>query len=146
MRPRMTRSEAARKILGLCVVSKDGCWIPSRNPTSHGYIKVTAGGVTYKAHRLIYELMAKPIPVGMQIDHLCRKRSCINPLHLEPVTGRQNVLRGQTVAARKAAQTHCQHGHPFDLFNTHINAQGHRHCRECDRSRWRRATVVGRMR
>ncbi len=129
----MTRSQAARKILAICAVSENGCWIPRRSPKRHGYVYVMASGVNYRAHRLVYEVLVKPIPSGMQIDHLCRKRPCINPLHLEPVTARQNQLRGLTVAARHAAQTHCQDGHPFDFLNTQVNAAGHRHCRECHR-------------
>ena len=138
MHPQLTRSQAARKILALCAVSETGCWIPRRNPKRHGYVYVMASGMNYRAHRLIYEVLVGPIPEGLQIDHLCRKRPCINPLHLEPVTARQNVLRGNTTAAQHAAQTHCQDGHLFDLANTQINAAGHRHCRECNRIRKRR--------
>lgn len=138
MHPRLTRSEAARKILALCVVSEDGCWVPRKQPKTHGYVYVMSSGVIHRAHRLIYETLVGPIPDGLQIDHLCRNRPCINPLHLEPVTARQNSLRGQTFAARRAAQTHCLRGHAFDLLNTYISAVGTRKCRECMRGYKRR--------
>lgn len=61
-----------------------------------GYGQVWADGTTRLAHRVVYELLVGPIPVGLDLDHLCRNRSCVNPAHLEPVTRRVNVQRGWT--------------------------------------------------
>jgi hypothetical protein len=86
---------------------------------------------TKAAHRLFYEQLVGPIPDGLQLDHLCRVRHCVNPDHLEPVTQTANVLRGIGPTAVNAGKTHCVHGHPFTPDNTYINKQGNRHCRAC---------------
>lgn len=82
----------------------------------------------------------------MQLDHLCRNRGCINPDHLEPVTCRENLLRGQTFQARNAAKTHCPHGHGYDEGNTRFNKDGSRACRSCERKRARKYMALRRAR
>jgi hypothetical protein len=84
-------------------------------------------------HRLVYAQVFGPIPDGLQLDHLCRVKNCINPAHLEPVTGRVNTLRGIGPTAINARKTHCLRGHPFDQANTKIRTDGHRKCRTCRR-------------
>ena len=86
-----------------------------------------------KAHRVAYELLLGPIPEGLEIDHLCRNRVCVNPTHLEAVTHQLNVLRGQGRAAINAQRTYCTQGHPYDLINTEIY-DGRRYCRACRRN------------
>ncbi len=84
------------------------------------------------AHRWAYEHLIGPVPDGLEPDHLCRNKGCVNPSHLEPVTHRENMLRGNTVPARYARQTHCLRGHPFDEANTyHPPSSRKRVCREC---------------
>lgn len=85
------------------------------------------------AHRVAYEMLVGPIPDGMQLDHLCRNRCCVNPEHLEPVTCRENLMRGTGHAARNAAKTHCPQGHPYDDENTGFNKSGGRYCKTCNR-------------
>ena len=82
------------------------------------------------AHRAAYEVRIGPIPDGMVIDHLCRNRACINPAHMEPVTNRENVLRGTGPSAQHARKTHCNYGHAYDDQNT-MHRRGRRHCRKC---------------
>lgn len=73
------------------------------------------------------------IPQGLEIDHTCRNRGCVNYGHMELVTHRVNTMRGFSPHALRAAQTHCIHGHEFDERNTYIKANGCRYCRECGR-------------
>lgn len=77
-----------------------GCWEWRRSLTKDGYGRIdmlVKHGVSYPrmAHRISYETFVGPIPEGLQIDHLCRNRSCINPDHLEPVTAKENIRRSR---------------------------------------------------
>jgi hypothetical protein len=90
-------------------------------------------------HRLAYEVFVGPIPDGLQIDHLCRQRACCNPDHLEAVTCRVNLLRGDTITAREAATTHCPQGHEYTEANTYRRPDNpiKRDCKICRRERQR---------
>ena len=90
------------------------------------------------AHRFAYELLVGPIPHDLTIDHLCRNRACVNPTHLEPVTMRINVLRGNGITSKFARKAHCPLGHPYTILNTWFNSRGGRYCRECHRIRRRK--------
>jgi len=87
-----------------------------------------------RAHRYAYETMVGAIPEGKELDHLCRVRNCVNPAHLEPVTNKENVLRGEGVTAQNARKTHCPHGHPYSGDNLYVTPKGYRGCRECRRA------------
>ena len=106
------------------VVKGDGCWLWSGATNDHGYGQLHRDRRTVYAHRFSYELAVGPIPAGLQIDHLCRNRSCVRPHHLEPVTSAVNTRRGEP-----ANRTHCPLGHPYDEANT-----GRRFCRACHRA------------
>jgi hypothetical protein len=104
------------------------CWLWTACVGSNGYGQFD--GTT--AHRFSYQEAHGPIPPGLQPDHLCRVRSCIRPSHLEAVTCRENLLRGETSAAKNSAKTHCPKGHPYNEMNTKMDhARNIRLCRIC---------------
>lgn len=120
-----------------------GCWLwtgaSSKDGGTGGYGRIGVRGRLLMAHRFSYEAFRGPIPDGLFLDHLCRVHSCVNPDHLEAVTPRVNVLRGQTICRANAEKTHCLHGHAFSAENTYIVPRtGERACRTCARTNDRR--------
>lgn len=116
------------------VEKTDTCWLWRGYVAKHGYGTYTIGPKTWRVHRYAYEQAVGPIPDGMQIDHLCRVRSCVNPDHLEVVTSRENTLRSPIAAAAVAARkTHCPAGHPYAGENLYAHPAGYRICRACKR-------------
>ncbi|WEK50359.1 MAG: HNH endonuclease signature motif containing protein [Candidatus Kaistia colombiensis] len=107
-----------------------GCWNWTKHIKPDGYGRLSIDGRMPTAHRASYEDAHGKVPPGLDVDHLCRNRRCVNPAHLEAVDRRENVLRGISFAAVNAAKTHCVRGHPFNEANT-----GHRGnarvCRRC---------------
>lgn len=110
------------------VVVDSGCWEWQAYKVT-GYGSFNYGRRPKLAHRLAYEWLVGPIPAGLQIDHLCRNRACVNPHHLEPVTQRENTLRG----LRGRLITHCPQGHEYTPENTYRLHGIHRRCRTCHR-------------
>lgn len=107
-----------------------GCWRWTGHIHPNGYGQFDSG----LAHRFSYEYFVGKIPDGLQIDHLCRNRWCVNPEHLEPVTYIENQLRSPvTILSSYPIKTHCKRGHKYDESNTRVDKKGHRHCNECDR-------------
>jgi hypothetical protein len=106
------------------------CWLWTGGMNNCGYGQVTFRGRTHSAHRVVWELLIGPIAKGLQLDHLCHVRSCVNPDHLEPVTKSENMRRAgirngwikgvkptrkpkeeHKVRSNVATATHCKHGH-----------------------------------
>jgi hypothetical protein len=100
----------------------DDCWLWTAG-LNGGYGVYTIGGRPRPAHRLAYEELVGPVPDGLQLDHLCRVRRCVNPAHLEPVTSKENTRRGTAVdviAERQRSKTHCPRGHPYAIYGITI--------------------------
>lgn len=121
------------------VEKTDSCWNWTRSGNGSGYGRMSVAGQRVYVHRLSYVMHKGEIPAGLVIDHLCRNPSCVNPDHLEAVTHRENIQRGDAVTnSFQRRKTHCNQGHPFTSENTYIiPSTGARHCRTC-RKAWRR--------
>lgn len=119
------------------VSSQGSCWVWTGYKERDGYgvfavhISGTKKSIPFKVYRLSYTLIKGEIPKGMQIDHLCRNRGCLNPDHLEVVTCKENVLRGNGLCAINKKKTHCPQGHEYNLTNTYYDKNGGRYCNIC---------------
>jgi len=110
------------------------CLVPTwKTRDNGGYARVRVGVRTVKAHRYSYELAEGPIPAGLQLDHLCRVRECVQPAHLEPVTHRENVIRGDNF---KGDQDTFGCGHARTAANKGTRRRPGGKCRECSRRRF----------
>ncbi len=122
----------------LSKVSKceNGCWIWTSTLNNKGYARLFVNRKPILMHRWAYVFYKGTIPKGTELDHLCRVPRCVNPDHLEPVTHRENILRGNAPAAIHARVTHCPEGHPYSEANTYIRKKnGSRNCRICKTKR-----------
>jgi hypothetical protein len=113
----------------------NGCWPWAGARAGTGYGTVQWEGRSRPAHRVLYEYFIGEIPEGLDLDHLCRVRHCVNPWHLDPVTRQVNIVRGDKPGIN-AGKTHCPQGHAYDEANT-IRYRGSRFCRACKRERAR---------
>lgn len=110
------------------------CWLTDYFVNKDGYVTMKIGGGRRRSvHRVTYELLVGPIPDGLQLDHLCRVRGCVNPAHLEPVTPRENTLRGVGPNATAVRTNRCKYGH--SLADAYTKASGSRGCRTCSKIR-----------
>jgi HNH endonuclease len=105
-------------------------WTGYLNPNGYAYLGIP-GARKVIAHRHVYEVFKGPIPEGLTIDHLCKVRSCLNPDHLEAVTMRENLMRGESPCAVNSRKSHCIRGHAFDEKNSCRLPDGSKRCRTC---------------
>lgn len=112
--------------------SPSGCWIWTGG-LSNGYSSFKYDGERIAGHLLTYRAMIGKVPVGLELDHLCRVRRCVNPYHLDAVPKRVNILRGEGPTARHARQDDCgKDGHGPYIVRT-FKAKARRVCRDCER-------------
>jgi hypothetical protein len=108
-----------------------GCWLWTGDKTDDGYGRFSVNPVFIGAHRWAYQLMRADIPDGLDLDHLCRVTSCVNPWHLDPVTRAENVRRA-------LARQVCDRGHSMaDAIERTRHGRIARECRQCSRDRKR---------
>ena len=115
-----------------------GCWLWIGYVAQDGYGQAPDAKGTRYAHRRVYEHLRGPVPNGLDLDHLCRVRCCVNPDHLEPVTAQTNTHRGVGPPADNVKKSFCKRGHPLSGDNLSIRTRSksgrkERHCRTCVR-------------
>ncbi|AGY47183.1 HNH endonuclease [Clavibacter phage CN1A] len=120
------------------VTKTDTCWLWTASKNSKGYGRIKVGKRYVAAHRVAYQMEVGPIPEGLQLDHVKARgyvnRHCVKPAHLEPVTARVNIARGNGIASQNARKTHCLRDHEFTKENTYLIGT-RRQCKTCARLR-----------
>jgi hypothetical protein len=111
------------------------CWVYTGALTRNGYGSIRVDGVTLYAHRLSYIHHVGRIPIGTEIDHLCRNRACFNPAHLEAVSRHENLHRSPLTWQANASKTHCPRDHEYTPENTYLVGTS-RACVACRRARY----------
>lgn len=122
------------------VSEPDGCWLWSGRVDGFGYGHFKNQKRSLKAHRVAWTLKRGPIAIGVTLDHLCRTPRCVNPAHLEAVTNKENIRRGNSPTAANGRKTHCSNGHELTPDNTYRYSFGggdHRFCKTCSKLRMR---------
>jgi hypothetical protein len=128
--------QAFQRFQAKYTVLANGCWQWLGAKIGRGYGVMASKSGSRLVHRLSYEHFIGPIPDALTIDHLCRNKACVNPMHLEAVTNKVNNLRGTSASAQNTRKTHCSMGHEYTYENTYIH-HSMRHCKTCHRLRER---------
>lgn len=124
------------RFLKLTFKDENGCWVWLGSKTKTGYgmyhhYDENMKNKSVKAHRAAYVEFVGKVMDGLTLDHLCKNRLCVNPQHLEPVTIKENVMRGNTITALNSKKTHCIRGHALSGDNLYIAKKGSRVCKAC---------------
>ncbi len=127
--------------------NSSGCWLMTTAKNNEGYARYAGK----KGHQITYFIFYGKVPKNLEIDHLCQVRGCVNPLHLEAVTHKENVRRGKVgkvTAKRQQSKKVCINGHPYNEQNTYFDPKIYgaqknpsRHCKICKKiahKKWRR--------
>lgn len=133
---KLANPSTSAKFWNNITVHSNGCWTWNRYRDKHGYgVMCVSAGFPLRAHSVSWFLKNGSLPAkGMHLDHLCRNEPCCNPEHLEEVTPRVNIERGNSFIPLNSFKTHCPKGHPYNQENTCVS-KGGRYCRTCARAK-----------
>lgn len=108
----------------------EGCWLWHGATGSNGYGQMQFGPRKQQAHRISYQLFVGEIPANLTLDHICRRRNCVNPYHVRPMT----MIENSRIGNRFTALPSCHKGHIYIPENTKLY-RGYRVCRRCKREK-----------
>lgn len=133
--PLLNQKQVIRFVNSFRVI-RSGCWEWKKltKPASNGrhYPCFQFGRcASYPAHRVSLVIFGVVPPINKSVDHLCKNTLCVNPDHLEIVTIKENILRGDGPAAKNKRKTHCKKGHKLIGYNLIVQSTGKRNCRKC---------------
>lgn len=128
--PVPTEADLRRFFIKCAISPATGCWVWLGQRNEAGYGRFRYAGKKQMAHAFATFMVGRPCPVGMEHDHLCRNKPCVNPEHLDQTTTMENKRR-----QRYAVPT-CAQGHLWTPANTRWASKGHgdapyRQCRRC---------------
>ena len=123
--PRLTFEDFCSRAESKIQYNDNGCWDWDGVKDRNGYSNGSVMGINTLMHRFFYRILVGEVPDGLELDHLCRRRGCINPDHLEPVTHAENMRRSKRTECRKGGHAYSEHGF--------VNSNGDRECRICSR-------------
>jgi len=130
----MSESQYIGRFLKKVQVLENDCWQWQGGKNTKNYGRFTYDDKLQPAHRFSYLYFYNEIDKTLTIDHLCKNHSCVNPLHLEQVTLKENILRGNGVSVVNSKKTHCPKGHELYGDNLYV-WKNERRCKECTRIR-----------
>jgi hypothetical protein len=138
MSPEYRESTIARLMRNVVRVPESGCWLWEGAVSKLGYGRIAFEGKAKFAHRVAFTTLVGEVPDGMELDHLCKVRSCVNPYHLEPVTRLENMKRSGAFVYRQQ-RSHCPKGHELTEDNKYFAACSNKYlCRACLKARKQR--------
>lgn len=126
----------------------EDCWPWTRRTDDFGYGLFRVRSRHLKAHRVAWTLERGAIPDDKTLDHVCRNPRCVNPSHLELVSNKENILRGESFSAKNGQKTHCPQGHPFtpeNMVKGGAAKSGRRVCLKCEAAKMRARRVAGKV-